>query len=122
MRLHSPMQARPSGAYLFFFFSSRRRHTRFDCDWSSDVCSSDLPIPVRGADPTERLVRFLGDVLYLYDTERFVPDRGSPARLSGEPFDPARHHALREVKAATYHGAAVLRDAAGCPATIVFDV
>src|SRR5256886_1611823 len=23
------------------FFSSRRRHTRFDCDWSSDVCSSD---------------------------------------------------------------------------------
>src|SRR3989475_2959772 len=28
--------------YVFFFFSSRRRHTRFDCDWSSDVCSSDL--------------------------------------------------------------------------------
>src|SRR5688572_33269015 len=26
----------------YFFFSSRRRHTRFDCDWSSDVCSSDL--------------------------------------------------------------------------------
>src|SRR2546430_12612198 len=25
-----------------FFFASRRRHTRFDCDWSSDVCSSDL--------------------------------------------------------------------------------
>src|SRR5688572_33191386 len=29
---------------LCFFFSSRRRHTRFDCDWSSDVCSSDLEI------------------------------------------------------------------------------
>src|SRR2546427_7937166 len=28
--------------HTFFFFSSRRRHTRFDCDWSSDVCSSDL--------------------------------------------------------------------------------
>src|SRR2546430_9483587 len=27
---------------VLFFFSSRRRHTRFDCDWSSDVCSSDL--------------------------------------------------------------------------------
>src|SRR4030066_1277944 len=27
---------------MFFFFSSRRRHTRFKCDWSSDVCSSDL--------------------------------------------------------------------------------
>src|SRR2546428_4355663 len=28
--------------YKFFFFSSRRRHTRSDRDWSSDVCSSDL--------------------------------------------------------------------------------
>src|SRR5438034_7434553 len=27
---------------FFFFFSSRRRHTRSLCDWSSDVCSSDL--------------------------------------------------------------------------------
>src|SRR5690242_20845417 len=27
---------------LLFFFSSRRRHTRLTCDWSSDVCSSDL--------------------------------------------------------------------------------
>src|SRR5438132_4411107 len=29
--------------FFFFFFSSRRRHTRSLCDWSSDVCSSDLP-------------------------------------------------------------------------------
>src|SRR3990167_1111691 len=28
--------------YIIRLFSSRRRHTRFDCDWSSDVCSSDL--------------------------------------------------------------------------------
>src|SRR5256886_16291338 len=32
-----------------FFFSSRRRHTRFDCDWSSDVCSSDLTPQFRQA-------------------------------------------------------------------------
>src|SRR2546430_12560901 len=38
-RLYSPNCAR---SVLFFFFASRRRHTRFDCDWSSDVCSSDL--------------------------------------------------------------------------------
>src|SRR6516225_10836980 len=34
-----------------FFFSSRRRHTRLTCDWSSDVCSSDLlllALPVLG--------------------------------------------------------------------------
>src|SRR3989449_7960566 len=28
--------------FIFFFFSSRRRHTRCSRDWSSDVCSSDL--------------------------------------------------------------------------------
>src|SRR5438046_4034756 len=28
--------------FIFFFFSSRRRHTRLVSDWSSDVCSSDL--------------------------------------------------------------------------------
>src|SRR5256885_7720949 len=32
----------PFSADILFFFSSRRRHTRFDYDWSSDVCSSDL--------------------------------------------------------------------------------
>src|SRR5260221_10752122 len=31
---------------LVFFFSSRRRHTRSLCDWSSDVCSSDLRPPM----------------------------------------------------------------------------
>src|SRR2546430_1520621 len=35
--------------FFFFFFSSRRRHTRFDCDWSSDVCSSDLSVALRKA-------------------------------------------------------------------------
>src|SRR5476649_3051313 len=41
---------------VFFFFSSRRRHTRSLCDWSSDVCSSDL-VPRRSAlhaDPDPR--------------------------------------------------------------------
>src|SRR5215211_8496815 len=32
---------------FFFFFSSRRRHTRSLCDWSSDVCSSDLELRAR---------------------------------------------------------------------------
>src|SRR2546430_9040282 len=37
---------------FIFFFSSRRRHTRFDCDWSSDVCSSDLVV---GSEPLARI-------------------------------------------------------------------
>src|SRR5438477_25907 len=36
---------RESPATIRFFFSSRRRHTRLTCDWSSDVCSSDLGRP-----------------------------------------------------------------------------
>src|SRR5580693_7444221 len=40
---------------VFFFFSSRRRHTRWNCDWSSDVCSSDLhPPPLRAPAPAFR--------------------------------------------------------------------
>src|SRR5688572_2630416 len=38
---------------IFFFFSSRRRHTRFDCDWSSDVCSSDLHRAATEANPRD---------------------------------------------------------------------
>src|SRR5260370_10532473 len=40
---HSPLRRSYFHIYTCFFFSSRRRHTRFKCDWSSDVCSSDLP-------------------------------------------------------------------------------
>src|SRR6267142_77295 len=42
--------------FFFFFFSSRRRHTRLTCDWSSDVCSSDLTniVCVIGASEVER--------------------------------------------------------------------
>src|SRR5690242_20951430 len=41
--------------FFFFFFSSRRRHTRLTCDWSSDVCSSDLACgTARTAGPSPR--------------------------------------------------------------------
>src|SRR5882757_5803477 len=40
--LHDPTLPMPNLRRLFFF-SSRRRHTRYWRDWSSDVCSSDLP-------------------------------------------------------------------------------
>src|SRR2546422_7823181 len=40
----SPMGSWMPRYFRFFFFSSRRRHTRCSRDWSSDVCSSDLMI------------------------------------------------------------------------------
>src|SRR5256886_9150423 len=56
----------------FFFFSSRRRHTRFDCDWSSDVCSSDLNIETA----TRRVAEVLR-ALNFRDWEVIVVDDGS---------------------------------------------
>src|SRR5690606_40828337 len=41
-------------ARLLFFFSSRRRHTRFSRDWSSDVCSSDLKAAQAGESGLDR--------------------------------------------------------------------
>src|SRR2546426_4483305 len=58
-------------ARVFFFFSSRRRHTRLQGDWSSDVCSSDLPATlgagVAGAGRTD------------------LPDRGGRGASGGGP-------------------------------------
>src|SRR3712207_7806328 len=46
---------------LFFFFSSRRRHTRYWRDWSSDVCSSDLAHALaQGREMDDRHERGLG--------------------------------------------------------------
>src|SRR2546430_5767636 len=69
---------------FFFFFSSRRRHTRFDCDWSSDVCSSDLFSDRRGEQPDPNPPASVGgtNVLtggYGYD------DFTNPSNTSGCP-------------------------------------
>src|SRR5690606_39416664 len=53
-----------------FFFSSRRRHTRFSRDWSSDVCSSDLYVPaflVQLGHPSGRLPLHFKDLCWLED-------------------------------------------------------
>src|SRR5436190_18192722 len=47
-----------------FFFSSRRRHTRSLCDWSSDVCSSDLKIDLWVVD---HIVDFPQCAVSIYD-------------------------------------------------------
>src|SRR5256884_910530 len=50
---HAFSKSRNVGVYwVFFFFSSRRRHTRCSRDWSSDVCSSDLiVVPQKKGEP-----------------------------------------------------------------------
>src|SRR5690606_40326156 len=70
---------------FFFFFSSRRRHTRFSRDWSSDVCSSDLPAPPVGG--TGRSIASVGilpgkDAADPYGT----PCRAGPGRPGGRAW------------------------------------
>src|SRR5438034_8154317 len=67
----------PIGVY-FFFFSSRRRHTRSLCDWSSDVCSSDLFL--LGAAPHDR--GYVHERVALHGQDREIG--------GGELFGPVR--------------------------------
>src|SRR2546430_13605872 len=55
--------------YVFFFFSSRRRHTRFDCDWSSDVCSSDLPSEIENQ---LKFSPYIADAVVVGDGRKFL--------------------------------------------------
>src|SRR5438477_3003421 len=57
MEVHGAARSAAAVSRVFFFFSSRRRHTRLTCDWSSDVCSSDLPLLIgeHGRQPRREL-------------------------------------------------------------------
>src|SRR5690242_21464528 len=48
----------------WFFFSSRRRHTRLTCDWSSDVCSSDLIRLLSSLDAQYRIWKVFAGALF----------------------------------------------------------
>ncbi len=88
-------------------------------------------VTATGADASDVLLRYLQELLYLFDTEGFLPaivdtDRftGNEAavRVGGELYDPARHEHQPEVKAATRHGLRVERRADAWYAEVVFDV
>ena len=85
--------------------------------------TSERPIVPSGRDAADRLIHYLQEVLYLYDTERFVPAEAAPEGVRGEPFQEGRHQAVREVKAVTYHGLEVRRGEDGqLRANVVFDL
>src|SRR5260370_1552691 len=74
----------------YFFFSSRRRHTSFKCDWSSDVCSSDLHLVIDCHTTNGSIHRFA----MTFDIPH-VPDSGRR-----EPIDYMRRRLLPAVQAA----------------------
>src|SRR5579885_1168936 len=91
----------------FFFFSSRRRHTRSKRDWSSDVCSSDLVVKSRAAliSPRDRLPR--GCVAWAACWCRWCRERcaGRPTSL---------RHWMRAVTASPTRPPCCMRDGSVC--------
>src|SRR5690625_2170774 len=76
---------------VFFFFSSRRRHTRWPRDWSSDVCSSDLPLA--------HAASISDAVVWLRDGVGMVGEGGWTVTLTGERRLPRLAALWREIAA-----------------------
>lgn len=88
-------------------------------------------LTVEAIDLEDLMVRWLGELLYAYDTDRFLTVNAvfhvlEPtclhATLRGEPFDAKRHPIDTEIKAVTYHQIAVERRDTGWQARVIFDI
>src|SRR2546430_13120987 len=84
---------------LVFFFSSRRRHTRFDCDWSSDVCSSDLIVayvssPLRAIRQNRDVGAYLERIRERAVEVVEIPkdERATLAIINGQPITRSEEH------------------------------
>ncbi len=88
-------------------------------------------VTVSGADLEELLVGWMNRLLLLHAIDglllcHFEPSPPDPGRVQGtvegEPYDPRQHRILREIKAVTYHGVHVERQAGRLTAQVVLDV
>ena len=78
----------------------------------------------------EQLVVFLNELLYLWDTEKFIPRTFSvvmeggrlEADITGETFDPGKHSVYKEVKAVTYHKFTLRQEGDLLKATVFLDI
>ena len=89
------------------------------------------PVRIEAGDRQQLLVRWLTEVLYLYDGLKFAPRHFKIGRLSphileaqvrGEPFDPGRHAVRLDVKAITYHQLQIRRRASGDWLQVFLDI
>lgn len=90
-----------------------------------------LPIQAQGKDPEELLVRWLSELLFLFESKGFLikkitvshSDQGSiKGEARGEYFDPSRHERKMEIKAVTYHQLTVKKTNGIWKARVIFDV
>jgi SHS2 domain-containing protein len=92
--------------------------------------SQSMEIAVEGTDLEYLLFDWLRELLYRFDTDHLllskfkvqVGDGGLKGMVWGEPLDPDRHVLSHEVKAITFHGLRVERDADGWIAEFIVDI
>ena len=98
---------------------------------SSPCTLEEEHVEIEGGDHVDLLVAWLHEILFrFYARQRVftdvrveaVKESRLSATLTGEPFDPSRHQALAEIKAATYHAARVEREGEQWVAEIFLDV
>ena len=90
-----------------------------------------LPIKVESENVESLLVDFLGELLGLFNLEKFliagvrverIDETSVAAKVVGEPYEPARHELREEIKAVTYHKLKVAREGDGWIGTVILDV
>ena len=90
----------------------------------------DMNITVSGQDLPDLLVRWLGEILYLFEGEDlvvtfihigFLSLTRLDAALKTVPFDPTTHKIHNEIKAVTYHQVQVIEKGSGWEAQVIFD-
>ncbi len=87
-------------------------------------------IPKRQDEYDYLLFDWLNELLFTFDTKRLVLSKfdvhltaeGLEATAHGEPLDPSRHQLENEVKAITYHGLKVVREADAWLAEVILDI
>jgi SHS2 domain-containing protein len=88
-------------------------------------------IAVDGGSPTDLLINFLREILYLYNGEHWLlkgirilefSEKALEAEACGEPLVERKHKIYKEIKAVTYHQAEVCKTCGGWTAKVIFDV
>jgi SHS2 domain-containing protein len=89
-----------------------------------------LAVEIKGRDREYLFVDWLDELLFLFESKRFLASRfdvavaadGVSAAVRGEPYDAARHTLAHEVKAVTYHGLTVEQTESGWLAEVILDI
>jgi SHS2 domain-containing protein len=97
---------------------------------STVAAAESRTVELRAADREQLLVKWLTELLYLYDGLQFVPKEFAVALLDGGALRATvrgealshRHQMLMDVKAVTYHQLAVREDADGAVITVILDI